>query len=158
MDELKTFVSAFCISSVISAIAMFIVPDGAFKKIFSYITSLLLLLLIIKGVFNVESDIKLQYSDINNYFSEKEEYSEMIDEYICSNGVFVTEQNIRTVLDPFMTADYKVSINIKKNNNNMYCLDKITLIISKTDRLKTSLIIKKVGELTGITPEVIIYE
>ncbi len=158
MDGLKSFALIFCVSSIISAVAVFIVPEGKFRKIFVRIVSLLLISLLVKTVSDTDFS---GFSDIQENFDvsgEQEEYSDMILEYMFDNGRKVTETEIRKILDTILTGRYSLDIEFKTDINGTVCIEKISVIISGLDTFKSSLIKNKVGELTGIVPEVRINE
>ena len=94
----------------------------------------------------------------SNISSEQEEYSVMILEYMLNNGVRITETEINNVLDAYLTGKYNIEVVFDTDTCNTVKTENIKIFISKIDSVKISLIKNKVGELTGIIPEVIIYE
>lgn len=159
MNDLKAFALIFCISSIISAIAVYIVPEGAFKKIFTHIISLLLIIIIVRSVSGGDLSIKTDIDDDEyDSASQQEEYSQLLNEYIFDSGKQITEDKIRQILDPLMTGDYRIDVNFIASSDGVYCPADITIYIFPIDTLKQVVIQKRVGELTGIIPEVIINE
>ncbi len=158
MDELKSFALVFCISSIISAIVVFLVPDGAFKKIFIQIVSLFLISILVKSVYDTDFSKISEIDEDFDVSAEQEEYSGMILEYMFDNGRKVTESEIRNRLDSLLSGRYSLDIVFDTDMTGAVCIEKITVFISEIDSLKTVLIKNKVGELTGIIPEVKINE
>ena len=158
MDSIKEFTLIFCIASVLSAVSVYLIPDGVFKKLFLQINSLVLIAILVTHAFKFDlSEISDSDTDFN-ISSEQEEYSVMLLEYICNNGVRITETEIHNAIDSHLTGKCNIDIVFAVDNNNTFKTENIKIYISRIDSLKMSLIKNKVGELTGIIPEIIIYE
>lgn len=158
MDNIKEFTLIFCIASILSAVSVFLIPDGAFKKIFIQINSLVLIAILVTHIFKFDFSETYDFSMDSNISSEQEEYSVMILEYMLNNGVRITETEINNVLDAYLTGKYNIEVVFDTDTCNTVKTENIKIFISKIDSVKISLIKNKVGELTGIIPEVIIYE
>ena len=156
MTEIKSWAIILCVSLLISSVILFIAPDGSMKKYLSYIISVFILTVVLLPL------SKMDFSHITDFSAEDmivpdEEYSAMLNEYIYDGTEQVVKNNIKHELDKICTDNYSVEVTFKSSRYQIKA-EKIIIFINETDIKNIALIRKKTGELTGIIPEVKIYE
>ncbi|MBR5232712.1 MAG: stage III sporulation protein AF [Clostridia bacterium] len=157
MTEIRSWAIMVCISLVISSVIMFISPEGNMNKYMGYIISVFILTVVLLPV------TKMDFTFLSEWKTEEfmvvdEEYSVMLNEYIYEESRNVIEENIKKELDNICEEDFSVDIMIETNEETKLIVKKITIKINRNDMRKISDIRKITGELTGVVPEVKLYE
>lgn len=149
IDNIKEWSVLICISSIISALIYYILPEGKIKKTAQTIFSVFMITVAATIITDVDLfDIDIDNSDINLY-----SYELNTDEYIIKQAESKTEKIINDELKSLCTGDYCVSTSWIMDNNRCV-LDNVEIIISEADKVFIPKIRSVVGAITGIIPEV----
>ncbi len=157
MTEIKSWALMLCISLIISSVSLFIAPEGSLKKFLGYIISVFILTVVLLPL------TKMDFSRLTDFDSAEfnindEEYSHMLSEYIYDNGEKVLQDAIKNELDKICTDKYSIETVFDKTNDNQIGIESIIITIRNSDLKNIPSIRKKVGELTGVIPEVNVNE
>ena len=156
MTEIKSWAIILCISLIISSVVLFIAPDGSMKKYLSYIISVFILTVVLLPLNNMNFSHLTEFS-AEELIKPDEEYSVLLNEYIYDSTEQVVKNNIKKELDKICSDKYSVEISFEHSDKQIKA-ESIKIFISEPDIKNIAVIRKKTGELTGIIPEVKIYE
>ncbi len=156
MTEIKSWAIILCVSLLISSVVLFIAPVGNIKKYLSYIISVFILTEVLLPLGKMDFSYITEFS-ADEFFEPDEEYSVLLDEYISDSTAQVIKDNIKAELDKICTGKYSVDVVIENDNYELKT-EKIIIYIDEFDIKSIAQIRKITGELTGIIPEVKIYE
>lgn len=157
MNEIKSVAIIFCVSSIVSAIAVFLVPEGSTKKLYNQIISLFMIAVLIVPLFSIDfSDVGMSIDE--NVFSADidEEYSVMLFEYMLDSGEEIVKLQVENSINEILHYDHQSYISFVSSQTGEAILESVTIYIDVKDAVYSRIIKNKVGELTGIVPEVII--
>lgn len=150
MDKIQDWAVLLCISSVISGMLVFLVPDGKLRKTANIVISVFLL----TACVSLFSDKTLLGIDFDTDLSVNAEiYTENINEYLIEQSKKTTEDLIADELKSICSYPYAVDTQWNATNNNISLIG-VTVAVSSADVSRISGIKTKIGALTGIVPEV----
>lgn len=155
MNEIKNIAIIFCVSAVVSAIAVFLVPDGATKKIYSQIISLFMTSVLIAPLFSTDFSGLGPLNDENIVSDDKEEeYSIMLNEYMLDSGEQIVKQQVDTCVKEICRYGFRTEIAFGIDSSGAAALESVIVYIDAKDAAYSRTIKNRVSEITGIIPEV----
>lgn len=153
MEKVRIWASVMCLSSVIGAFVIFLVPEGSVKKSVRIAVSVFLLLSLTVPLADADIFSSIEIPALERSDS-LEEYSFTVDAYILNSGKQVVEQSIADCLDRICTQAYTTEIELHVNKQGAIELDAVQITLSGEDAEKKDAIKSEIGSLTGILPEV----
>lgn len=158
MDSVKEWAILVCSVSVGSFFTVFLIPEGNLKKPAEIVVSLILLLIVISPVLNNDlpdiDDIEIDFDDL---LQEEDIEQDAIDFYSESAEELITSQ-VDDILSEICNGEYSISVDLSYDGSGTVTLEGITVFIEKKDSNLTGTIKTKVGNHTGIVPQVVIND
>lgn len=152
METIRSWAAMFCAASIVGAFVVFLLPEGNMKKPVQISLSFLLLTV---AVWPLSNQIDLSLPEMmEEEDAESEDYSRRLYDDISRSGQKMIEEKVSGVLKKICAEPYTVHAGMKADGDGNIVLEKITIIIDPEDSVRESLIQKKVGDLTGVVPEV----
>ncbi len=152
MDNIREWATMMCCAAVGSVFTVFLIPDGKLKKFAETVVSLVFLLLTVSLVSDIDlSGIGKEKIDFD--FSEDTVNYDLSDFY-AENAVSYTEKFITDILEDVCNEKFSVKADIFSDEDNVFVLERITIIIDEKDTLKINEIKTEVRLSTGLVPEV----
>ena len=159
MENFKMYAIYFCISMIISAVVIFIIPEGPTKKLYMHIISIFIFAVILFPVKNLKiGEFKAFQSGEYAKIIDSEEYSLMFDEYIYDSFENEIKNQVKQVLNNFGLEKYDINLVLNKTSEESYVLKRIVITINQDDMRFISSIRTNVSKITGIIPEVVFFD
>lgn len=142
----------FCAASLVGAFIVFLLPEGSMKKPVQIVLSFQLLIV---AVWPLSEHLDFSFSEFTEEIPlEAEDYSVHLYGELSRSGQKLIENEVTEILKEICAKSYTVHAEMKEDGDGNIALSKITITIDAEDFVRESLIQKKVGELTGVVPEV----
>ena len=152
METIRNWAAMFCAASLVGAFIVFLLPEGSMKKPVQIVLSFLLLIV---AFWPLSEKLEFTFSELKEEIPmESEDYSAHLNADISRSGQKLIEDEISGLLKEICAKSYTVHAEMKEDGDGNIALSKITITIAAEDSVRESLIQKRVGDLTGIVPEV----
>lgn len=154
MDSIKEWAVMLCTVSVVSAFITFLIPDGNIKKSANIVVSLFLLSIVILPVFGKNLyDLEMPEIKIDS-FPYEDDYLQDFNDFYVTNGELVVRQQIEDILADICSGNFSINVSFDVDKYGNIHLSEIHIFILSTDVGKVTIIKNKIGNLTGVVPEV----
>lgn len=152
MDKIKEWAIMLCVVSVGCSFLVFLLPDGNLKKTADIVINLFLLSVVIIPFFG---DNGFSFPDISiSDLPDEEDYMNDFNEYYVASGELTVRQQMNEILNEICTKEFSVDVLICNDDDGNFIISEIQIHVDTSDFSKVDLIKNKVGQHTGIIPEV----